>query len=49
MNNTILKNYFRLIKGFTEQRLEQREWLWSSTESLLIDWCVMNLEADHDT
>ena len=47
MNSTISKDFFALIKHHVETHLDRNGWQWSSQDSLLLDWCVQNMEATH--
>ena len=43
MHNTKTE-FFKLIKGCVERKLDARHWGWSASDSLFIDWCLTNLE-----
>jgi hypothetical protein len=47
MNDSTTTEFFKLVKGCVERKLDARHWRWSMADSLLIDWCLMNMEADH--
>ena len=48
MHDTITTEYFKLIKGCVERKLDARNWSWSTKDSMLLDWCVWNVEATDD-
>jgi hypothetical protein len=39
---------FSSIKHGIERRLDANGWRWSSRDSLLLDWCLLNMEADYE-
>ncbi len=47
MHDSTTTEFFKTIKHCMEQQLDRNGWRWSLTDSLLLDWCVINLEADH--
>ena len=47
MQHTTTTEYFKIIKGHMERQLDRNSWPWSVNDSLLIDWCVVNMEGDH--
>jgi len=42
------KEYFSLVKGVIESRLDANGWEWSKDTSLFLDWCILEMEADHE-
>ena len=44
MHDTTTREFFKLIKGCVEQQLDRNGWRWSANASLLLDWCIQNLE-----
>ncbi len=47
MHDGTAAEFFRLIKRSIEQHFDRNGWQWSAHDSLLLDWCVLNMEADH--
>ena len=47
MHDSTTREFFKLIKGCVEQHLDRNGWRWSLPDSLLLDWCVLNLEDTH--
>ena len=45
MHDTITTEYFKLIKGYVERKLDLNSWSWSAKDSLLLDWVIQNMEA----
>ena len=48
MHDTIRTEYFKLIKGCVERKLDARHWPWSANDSLFLDWAIQNMEGRHD-
>jgi hypothetical protein len=48
MNNSTAPYLFKLIKHHIEEQLDRNSWRWSTGDSILLDWCVWNMEATND-
>ena len=46
MHDTTTTEYFKLIKACVERQLDSPR-RWSVNDSLLLDWCIQNLEDTH--
>ncbi len=47
MHDSTTTEFFKLIKRSLERHLDRDGWQWSANDSLFLDWCVLNMEADH--
>ena len=47
MHDTTTLEFFKLLKGCVERKLDRNGWQWSMQDSLLLDWAIQNMEATH--
>ena len=43
-SNTVTR-FFALMKDMIETGLDRDGWQWSQHDSLLLDWCIWNIEG----
>ena len=47
MHDSTPIEYFKIIKGCVERKLDARHWQWSARDSQLLDWCIQNMEGTY--
>lgn len=48
MHDSTPTEYFKLIKGCVERKLDARNWPCLANDSLLLDWAIQNMEDAND-